>query len=180
TQDNVTMTSIALIGYAVGLVGMSIRLIASRAYYAFQDSKTVMTNSAITVGMNIILNLVLMPLLGIGGLALATSISVTISTVVLFYGLKKQLGQLGLKQYLTIAIKCGLASLAMGAVSYLVYTGLISILPMSNLYNAVALFVAVGAGAIVYAVLCYVLKVDEVRNVVSRIKVMLLRRKKHH
>ena len=40
TQDNVTMTSIALIGYAVGLVGMSIRLIASRAYYAFQDSKT--------------------------------------------------------------------------------------------------------------------------------------------
>lgn len=178
TQDNVTMTSIALIGYAVGLVGMSIRLIASRAYYAFQDSKTVMTNSAITVGMNIILNLVLMPLLGIGGLALATSISVTISTVVLFYGLKKQLGQLGLKQYLTIAIKCGLASLAMGAVSYLVYTGIISILPMSNLYNAVALFVAVGVGAIVYSVLCYVLKVDEVRNVVSRIKVILMRKRK--
>ena len=75
TQDNVTMTSIALIGYAVGLVGMSIRLIASRAYYAFQDSKTVMTNSAITVGMNIILNLALMPLLGIGGFStLATSI----------------------------------------------------------------------------------------------------------
>ena len=104
--------------------------------------------------------------------------SVEISTVFCSMALKKQLGQLGLKQYLTIAIKCGLASLAMGAVSYLVYTGLISILPMSNLYNAVALFVAVGAGAIVYAILCYVLKVDEVRNVVSRIKVILMRKRK--
>ena len=133
-----------------------------------------MINSAITVLMNIILNLILIQFMGLGGLALATSIAVTVMTVVLFYGLKKELGQLGLRQYLIIAIKCGVASLIMGATSFLVYIGLNSVLPLSKLYNAVALFVAVGVGAVVYAVLCYVFKVDEVRNIVGRIKIMMM------
>ena len=137
-----------------------------------------MINSAITVLMNIILNLILIQFMGLGGLALATSIAVTVMTVVLFYGLKKELGQLGLKQYLLIAIKCGVAALIMGAASFLVYIGLNSVLPLSKLYNAVALFVAVGVGAVVYAVLCYVFKVDEVRNIVSRIKIMMMGKRK--
>lgn len=177
TSESVNMTSMALVFYSIGLVAQSIQLIAARTYFAFQNTKTVMINSAITVLMNIVLNLILMQFMGLGGLALATSIAVTVMTVVLFYGLKKELGQLGLRQYLTIAIKCGVASLIMGATSFFVYIGLNSVLPLSKLYNAVALFVAVGIGAVVYAVLCYVFKVDEIRNIVGRIIIVLMGRK---
>lgn len=55
------------------------------------------------------------------GLALATSIATTISTFLLLYGLKKKIGSLGTKGYITTFIKIGLASGIMGIAAYLIY-----------------------------------------------------------
>ncbi len=49
-----------------------------------------MVNSGVSVGLNIILNLILVKSMGHVGLALATSISSTITTIYIFYGLKKR------------------------------------------------------------------------------------------
>lgn len=164
------MTSQALIFYSIGLVAMALRLLLTRVYYSLQDTKTPMVNGAISVVFNIVLNLILVKFMAHSGLALATSIATTIATFLLLHGLKKKIGSLGTKGYITTFLKTGLASGVMGLVAYLIYNGLYRALGVSKLYNLVSLLVAVGAGIVVYLVLCYVFKVEEVRDVVEKIR----------
>ena len=69
------MTSNALFFYSIGIIGLSHREILSNTFFSLQDTKTPMINAAIAMVLNIVLNIVLSKYLGIGGLALATSIS---------------------------------------------------------------------------------------------------------
>lgn len=64
---------------------MALRLLLTRCYYSLQDTKTSMVNGAISVGFNIVLNLILVQFMGHAGLDFATSIA----TILLLYGLKK-------------------------------------------------------------------------------------------
>lgn len=169
------MTSQALIFYSVGLVAMALNLLLTRVYYSLQDTKTPMINGAISVAFNIVLNIILVKYMAHAGLALATSITTTIATFLLLYGLKKKIGSLGTKAYINTFLKTGLASGVMGVVAYLIYHGLYGVLGVSKLYNLISLLVAVGIGVVVYVVLCYVFKVDEVRDVIHKIKVRLIK-----
>jgi len=164
------MTSQALIFYSLGLVAMAIRLLLSRVYFSRQDTKTPMVNGAISVGINVVLNLILVKFMAHRGLALATSIATTTATFLLLYGLKKEIGSLGTKGYITTFLKTGLASGLVGVVAYLVYHGMSGVLRGSKTYNLIALLVAIGVGAVLYLVLCYLLKVKEVRDIVGKVR----------
>lgn len=96
----------------------------------------------------------------------------------MLYELKKKIGSLGTKGYITTFIKSGLASAVMGIVAYLTYHGLYGMLGVSKLYNLISLLAAVGIGVIVYGILCYVFKVEEVRDVVGKVVERLKRIKK--
>lgn len=74
------MTTQALIFYSLGLVAMALRLLITKVYYSLQDTKTPMVNSAISVGFNIVLNIILVRFMTHAGLALATSIATIIAT----------------------------------------------------------------------------------------------------
>lgn len=173
------MTSQALIFYSVGLVSMALRLLITRVYYSLQDTKTPMINGAISVGLNIILNLILVKYMAHAGLAFATSIATTIATLLMFYGLKKKIGSLGTKSYITTFVKSGLASAVMGVVAYSIYHELYGLLGVSKLYNLISLLAAVGIGVIVYGVLCYVFGIKEVKEIVGKIKFEIIRRIKN-
>lgn len=167
------MTSKALIFYAIGLVAMSLRLLIDRVYFSLQDTKTPMVNGAISVVFNIVLNLILVQFMGHAGLAFATSIATTIATLLLFYRLKKKIGSLGTMLYIKCGIKSGFASLVMGIAAYLIYRELYSILGVAKLYNLIALLVAVGSGVVIYGILCYILGIEEVKEIIGRLKVRL-------
>ena len=92
-----------------------------------------------------------------------TSISNTAATLLMFYGLKKKIGSLSTKGYIITFIKSG-ASAVIGAVAYVVYHGLYGILGVSKMYELISLLIAVGLGVIVYGVLCYVFRIEEVRD----------------
>ena len=170
------MTSQALIFYSIGLVAMALRLLLNRVYYSLQDTKTPMVNGAISVAFNIALNLIFVKFMAHSGLALATSIAITTATLLLLYGLKKKIGPLGTKGYITTFIKTGLASGVMGVVAYLIYHEMYGVLGVSKLYNLISLVVAVGVGVIVYLVLCYLFGVEEVRYVVGKVRERFIRR----
>ncbi len=63
----------------------------------------------------------------------------------------------------------------MGIVAYLIYHGMYGVLGVSKLYNLISLLVAVGVGVVVYLVLCYVFGVEEVRDVVGKVRERLRR-----
>lgn len=68
-------TSEALTYYALGLSAMALVPLITRGYYAIHDNMTPVILGALGLIVNIILDLVLMTRMGIGGLALGTSIA---------------------------------------------------------------------------------------------------------
>ena len=162
------MTSQALMFYSLGLVGFSLRLMLNKVYYSFQDTRTPMINGVIAVGVNLIFNLILIRWMGHSGLALATSISATVTTILLFISLRKKIGPIGLTRYMISFFKTLAASLIMGLVVYFIYFRLGAMISSAKIIQMGLLVVSVGVGAGVYFVLCMVFKVDELKMILRR------------
>jgi putative peptidoglycan lipid II flippase len=161
----ISMTSYALFFYSIGMIGFGLREVLSRAFYAIQDTKIPMINAAIAMVMNIILNIILSKFLGIGGLALATSISAIFCTVLLFISLRKKIGPFGMKNITISFIKVLCASLVMGVIAKVSYNTFL------NSINAnLSLILSIGIGAVTYFVIIYFMKIEEVDTVVNAIK----------
>lgn len=115
-QEAVAYTTIVLSCYAPMFVASGIREILTRGFFALQDSKTPMRNSAIGVGCNIVFSLVFVRWLGIAGIALGTSLSAYISAVLLFVSMHRRFPQLRLPAYCKkLLVQC-LAGLVMAGV----------------------------------------------------------------
>ncbi len=153
------MTSRALIFYSLGLVGSSLRLMLNKVYYSFQDTMTPMKNGILAVALNLILNLILVKRMEHSGLALATSISASISTILLFLSLRKKIGPIGLKDYLLSFGKTLLASLLMGGLVYVIYFKLGALFSGAKLIQIGILIVSVILGALLYFGLCILFKI---------------------
>ncbi|MBQ8954195.1 MAG: murein biosynthesis integral membrane protein MurJ, partial [Clostridia bacterium] len=100
----------ALVFYIVGVFSFGMRDILNRAFHACQDTRTPMLNSMATVVLNIALNLVLVRVMGVGGLALATSLSATVGAASLLFLLRRKIGRLKGRRTLEELLKTGIAT----------------------------------------------------------------------
>jgi len=157
------MTSSALFFYSLGLVSISLRLMLNKVFYSLQDTKTPMINGAISVGLNIVLNLIFVRVMAHSGLALATSISTTFTSVMLFISLRKKIGSFGIKGYLKCLVKTLAASLIMGVVVYFTFYGLTEIYEFTKTFEMLILLLSIGLGALVYFILCLIFNVEELK-----------------
>lgn len=167
----VKMTSSALFFYSIGMIGYGLREVLSKAFYSMKDTKTPTINAVIALFMNIVLNIILSKFMGIAGLALATSISAIVCTGLLFVSLRKKIGSFGLSDISISFIKITLASLIMGAfakISYNILLGIIS----KNL----SLITSIIIGGIVYFVVVLFMKINEVDEIVSKVKQKFLKK----
>lgn len=163
-QANI-LTSSALLFYSIGMLGFGLREILSRVFYSMQDTKTPMINAAIGMIINILLNLILSRLLGIGGLALATSIAAIVTTFLLFMNLRKKIGPFGMKQISISFLKILFASSIMGLFAKLSFNYL-----TVSLSQNLSLLLAIGVGAVSYFVTIYFLKIEDVDVIIGAIK----------
>ena len=158
TEIATLMTSQALIFYSLGLVASSLRMLLNRVYYSFQDTRSPMINGITAVAANISLNLILIEPMGHAGLALATSISTTFATLLLFINLRKRLGKIGLKRYLICFFKTLFASIVMGLFVYLIYFKLTPLLPSVWIVELLMLLLSVAVGVFIYVIMCSALR----------------------
>ena len=156
------MTSGALLFYSIGLVGAALRLILNKVFYSFQDTKTPMVNGAIAVLLNVILNLVFIKSLGHRGLALATSISTSVTTLLLFYKLRKKVGRFGTGRMIIAFAKTLFASFVMGFLVYVIYYKLGALLPSGKLLQMTMLLLSVAVGVVGYIIMLVLLRVKEI------------------
>lgn len=150
------MTSNALFFYSIGMIGYGLREVLSRPFYSLQNTKIPMINSSIGVVLNIILNLILSKYLGIGGLALATSISAIFTAFLMSISLRKKIGSFGMKQISISFMKILCASLLMGFISKLSFNYL-----LNSFSQNISLLLAIGIGATSYFVIVYFMKIEE-------------------
>lgn len=160
------MTATALWFYSLGLVGFVQRDIITRAFYAIGDARTPMINGGIAVAINVVLNLILVRFMGIGGLALATSISGIVGTLLLLISLRKKLSNMGFREMGITFIKILTAAVVMGIVVDFAYPVLLQIHGVS----VVALLLDILCGIVVYGLIMFFLRIREVDFVLEYVK----------
>lgn len=159
------MTASVLFFYSVGSLGYGFRNILSRAFYSMQDTKTPMINGTIGVLINIILNFILSRFMGLGGLALASSTSAIVTTILLGINLRNRIGRLGIKDMAITLLKILSASGIMGITVKLLFE-------FFQVYWSFkfSLLASIGAGIIVYGFVIYYMKIQEVYSLIQDIK----------
>lgn len=126
TRRDVTMSSLSLMAYAVGLLGhMSVKVLAP-GYFSRQDTRTPVKYGVVALVSNMVLNLLLVWQYKHAGLALATSLSAFINAGLLFSGLVRS-GVLVLEAgWIAFFVRLLIANTCMLAVLYLVSPDLTS------------------------------------------------------
>ena len=165
------MTSDALIFYSLGLAAMGMSEILSRAFYSMKDIKTPLFVSALAIAANLCFNALLSGPMGIGGLAFATCLSLALRTVLLFFMLRKKTGALGVRSLAASSLKILCASIATGFCARFIYLFLTG----DGINENISLLLSALAGALVYLVLIYFMKVKDVRAIIGAMKRRLLK-----
>ncbi|MCT4612377.1 MAG: murein biosynthesis integral membrane protein MurJ [Clostridia bacterium] len=82
TSDDVKVIAAVFSMYSVGILGFAINDFFSKVLFAVEKEKVAMKVSILSVALNVVLNIILVNVYGIYGLALATAIAVSISGLV--------------------------------------------------------------------------------------------------
>jgi len=157
------------------------RDLVTRVFYAHKDSKTPYYVGLAAIGVKLFITWFLaVPLaMGLGGIALSTSIITVFNLSLLSILLRKKIGRLGAGKLIkpvgimiTAACCCGLS--AGFGYGYLVQAAAAlktSLkLPLPHLLElAIPLGFAAGIGGLVYMAICYLFKLDEVKQITKRL-----------
>jgi len=159
TSQATQSTNWALLFYSTGIVAYAGVKVVASAFYSMQDTKTPVRIASIAMVTNIVLNLILMRILDVGGLALATAIASFINLLILLCYLRKRIGRLGGKKVFRSLAKILLASSAMA----------LTCIYSSRLLGQINKLIQV-AGTIlicssIYILVTHLLRCDEIRYV---------------
>ncbi len=162
-QQATNLTAYALAFYALGLAAFGIRTVLDRVFYALKDTSTPMFNGIIVVGVNIILNLIFVKYLGVGGLALATSVSGWVGALLLLKKLTIKLPSFKLSSIRMENTKILFSSLIMGLVVWVVKKSIISV----SLF--LSFIIPVCIGALAYFIMLKIFNVKGYRFFVNEV-----------
>lgn len=164
------LTSIALSFYCIGMIGGGVTTILNKVFYSLNDTKVPMISSIISIITNIVLNLISIRYLGYKGLALSTSISSIVCTILLLrFLIKKNIG-FKLQKVIKTFMKSLIASIIMGFITYLSYKILNMNVDIRSIENPLILLTSIGIGAITYTIIILNMNIDEVNNILSSIR----------
>ncbi len=158
-----TITSSALSYYAIGLLSFGGIKILVTAFYALQDTKTPVKVAALCLGINAVLNFILMFPLKVGGIALASAIAGTIDFLILLHFMDRRLEGIntGLWRYF---VKVFGASVLSGAAVFWMWRDFVFVPEIVRLISAAM------TGMLLYGSLCLAFKIDQARKIWEWIK----------
>ena len=158
-------TAFVLLCYTFGLFAYSGQKVIVTGFYSVQDMKTPMKVGALTLFLNMILNLILMRFLREGGLALATSISGIVNFSALLYLYDKKIAGFPVRELVTSTFKIFIASVVMGWSAYHFYSwiyphagGNTTVQLLTGVFSSIALSIPIYLG------ICFLLRVPEIQD----------------
>jgi len=150
----------ALSAFSIGLPSYVLVKVLTPGYYARHDTKTPVRYAVQSVGVNLVGNLILIPVLGRYGYGhvgppLATAVASSVNVWMLYHTLKKR-GHFESDPQLRRRVpRLAIAALMMGVVLFWLAPAVDPYLTGSILRRGAGLVVLVGGGAAVYAVACF-------------------------
>ena len=151
-------TAAALGYYAMGLTSMALIPLITRAYYSIHDMKTPVVISILALVVNIIIDLTLAPIMGASGIALGTSASVILSSIIGIYDLNRRLQFTERKDIRGILVKFSVAAVIMTTGILLTYGAFATSLDNVFLHNVITVGLSIAVGLGLYILVCKVLE----------------------
>ena len=153
TAEAINLTSSILILSSIGIVFMGIRELLSRAYYAAKNTVTPMKHNILGIVINIILGIYLAKIYGVIGVAIASSVSVIVSTVTILFNFKKEFSIP--KSSISIYIKYFLLS-----VMFIIITSFIRGILINNMDVFMTIVITGILSLIIYIILLVIFRID--------------------
>ncbi len=169
TDTNLTAQCIAF--FSISIFAQSLTPILARSFYALKNTWTPFAISIVSTLINLVAGLYATPRYGIIGLVAGYSLSMVIQTSLLWVFLHKKIGSLNESTVIKLLAKISLAALGMGFViqgfKYILGT-------LLNINTFIGIFtqgiVSGLIGLIIYGLLCYLLRVEEMHIFIESFK----------
>lgn len=169
TSYDTYATTQCLILYIIGVPFVAGLRNVAVVYYAYKDSKTPMYSSFISVGLNTVLDLILIRIIGYRGLPLATSIAAFVNIFILFYFLPKKIGSFDIKPILKYFGLLVIASVIGGFCGLILNNFLLSQFGHSLLFQIINLLISGIIALVVFYISCSILRIKEVKDYIKRL-----------
>ncbi len=161
--------------YGVSVLGIGLKEIVDRAFYADRNTKTSAFNGVVIMVVNIVLSLIFVKIGGFYGIALAYSLAALAGGFNILLQFKKHHKEISLNPILGSIVRSLIASAVMSVVLLLLK---MIPLPAGKLFTLIKLGVSVVAGVLSYAAMLMALRVPEFYNVVMPVIKKVLGRAK--
>jgi putative peptidoglycan lipid II flippase len=159
-------TASALFYYSPTIIMYGGMAVIAKVYYSMKDTKTLMYISTVTILLNVIFDYVLMKPLAHNGLALSTSLVSVIQFITAYFVLKKKINMENDEHFQKSLCKICISSIIMGIFIY----GLKTFIGPYIKSNLVIVAASIIGGAFVYFMFLIILKVDEVKEIINKLK----------
>lgn len=171
TPADTQQTATALTIFAAGLISFAGVRVAVTGFFAAKDTRTPVIISASSMGLNILINFVLVGPLGFRGLAIGTTIAYTANFVAIYVLLGKKYGDLWDGPFITTIVRIGVSTLVMGAVAYVSLVQTSAIFASDDLIGRVAtVVIPMGAAIVAYISMCLILGIEELSDFTAALR----------
>ncbi|MCE5329039.1 murein biosynthesis integral membrane protein MurJ [bacterium] len=170
TAADTAKVSNILIFHSTGLLFFGLLMILNRIFYSLKNVRTPLKVALASIGINFILDWVLIKFLDVSGVALSTSIVGVINVIVLLIILRKKIGYLSGRKIILSYAKITGASAVMCVVVYYLWKFLSVYFSSGTFMLLLLLIIIIVIGSGVYVLLTYLFKMEEVRFVAGALK----------
>lgn len=175
TAADTTRTAWVLLFLCLGLYAYAGRDTLTRVFYSYHDTRTPVKISVATVVINVGLSYLFMQFLGVGGLALGTTVALTINFLVLIWLLKRKIGPVGFGKTLDSLLRVTGVSAVMGMVVWAVDYSLSGTMPATTGGDAVRVVVGLVIGATIFLLVSRLVKMPELAEITDMLRAVLKR-----
>jgi len=158
-----------LVLYMIGVPFISALRNVASVFYAFKDAKAPMFASFASVGVNIVLNLSLMKVMGYRAFPLSATVAAVINILILYILLPKKIGAMDHKRLLTYSGLLAVASLLGGASAWAIFAAVRAAAGAGFLVRLGGVILAGVAGFAVFYAAARLFGLKEVRDYVRRL-----------
>lgn len=166
-EEGVAAISELLKCYSVGMLGLGLNEILSKAFFSLHDSKTPMRNSIISMFVNIVLAFILYNVMSTNGLAIATAGGSIVNAALNWFCMTRKYPNIIKKSDVINMFKAVLSAVIMGIAVYIAYSlirGRLDGLAGNILTCAVCGII----GIVVYGIIILISGEEDVKNILRK------------
>lgn len=167
-NDSVMITSAVMFSYAPYILFQSVSDIMDRSFYAVEDSKTPVKIVLFQQVVNIILNLLLIRIFGLKGIAISTSLACLVGASLMCVAFRRRFGSFKYGKLIKSIVKIFAVSLIMGLIAKKSYVALSVIISPK-----LSLLVSIILAMVFYAIAIVLVRIPEVFKLLRKLIIRL-------